>query len=273
MGKGLLCNRHPLLYLLSVTEKRACRFLRWYFGGRRYCRRKSIERLPFRIKAHESPLIRKLGNSDVRLQQNKITNLSIAMRHIDGIVIAPGETFSFFRLVGMATKAKGYKEGMVLRRGEARPGIGGGLCQLSNLIHWMVLHSPLTVVERHHHSFDPFPDEGRVLPFGSGATLFYNYKDYQFANNTPYTFQVCIGMTDTHLKGELRCSEEVPYTYHVYERNHEFLKIDSKCYRRNEILRDVIDKRTGKTVSAELVTSNFAEVKYALDPGSYTEVC
>ncbi len=44
----------------------------------------------------------------------------------------------------------------------------GGICQLSNLIHWMVLHSPLQVVERANHSFDPFPDEGRVLPLVLG---------------------------------------------------------------------------------------------------------
>lgn len=46
--------------------------------------------------------------------------------------------------------------------GEARSGIGGGICQLSNLIHWMAIHSPLVVVERSNHSFDPFPNEGWV---------------------------------------------------------------------------------------------------------------
>ena len=50
--------------------------------------------------------------------------------------------------------------------GEVKTSIGGGICQLANLLYWMALHTPLEVIERHHHSFDPFPDSGRTLPFG-----------------------------------------------------------------------------------------------------------
>ena len=50
--------------------------------------------------------------------------------------------------------------------------MGGGLCQLANLLYWMALHTPLAVVERHHHSFDPFPDENRTLPSGRAAVSF-----------------------------------------------------------------------------------------------------
>ena len=45
---------------------------------------------------------------------------------------------------------------------------GGGLCQLSNLIYWMTLHTPLTITERYRHSYDVFPDSNRTQPFGSG---------------------------------------------------------------------------------------------------------
>lgn len=51
-------------------------------------------------------------------------------------------------------------------------GIGGGISQISNSIHWLVLHSELQLVERANHSFDPFADDGQVLPFGSGAAVF-----------------------------------------------------------------------------------------------------
>jgi vancomycin resistance protein VanW len=132
------------------------------------------ETLPFTIKRHQSLLRRKLGASDPQLQENKITNLSIAIKHINGIVIQPGETFSFWNLVGKPTKEKGYIEGLLLSQGEVKTGVGGGLCQLANLLFWLALHSPLEISERHHHSFDPFPDDHRVLPFGSGASVFYN---------------------------------------------------------------------------------------------------
>jgi VanW like protein len=68
-------------------------------------------------------------------------------------------------------RRKGYVDGMLLDNGEATAGVGGGICQLANLLHWMVLHSPLVITERSEHSFDPFPDNGRVLPWGVGCTI------------------------------------------------------------------------------------------------------
>ena len=60
---------------------------------------------------------------------------------------------------------------MVLFLGQIGGDIGGGLCQLSNLIFWMTLHTPLTVTERYRHSHDVFPDANRTQPFGSGGHL------------------------------------------------------------------------------------------------------
>ncbi len=140
------------------------------------------ERLPYRYIKHTSKLIRRLGDSDLALQRNKVVNLRLAVDCMNGVSIGPGEYFSFCRLVGRPSARRGFVEGMELSFGEARSGIGGGICQLSNLIHWMALHSPLRVVERANHSFDPFPDEGRILPFGSGAAIFYNFIDLVLHN-------------------------------------------------------------------------------------------
>ncbi|WMJ72970.1 VanW family protein [Cytophagaceae bacterium ABcell3] len=206
----------------------------------------------------------------MQLQVNKVTNLKIAIQNIDGIVIKPQETFSFCKLVGLPTKGKGYLPGMELSFGKAKPGIGGGICQISNLIHWLVIHSPLTVTERYHHSFDPFPDDGRVLPFGSGATVFYNYRDYQFTNNTDHVFQINLWMSEKCLEGELRIDTELDYAYHVFEKGHKFVKIGNDFFRKNEIWREKILKfRSGKVVSTELITKNFARVTYT--PENYIE--
>lgn len=265
VAKKLWCQKHPIFYFLSVWEKRMKRYFSWYKNHQKYVKTYSTDPLNYRVKLHKSLLLRKLGNSDMALQHNKVVNLKIAIKKIDGIIIKPGETFSFWKLVGLPTKRKGYVEGMLLSRGKVMVGIGGGLCQLANLLHWMVLHSPLTITERYHHGFDPFPDNGRVLPFGSGATVFYNYVDYQFTNNTPCSFQIKLWLTDKHLKGELLCDHELSHSYHILEKNHQFIKQDNKLYRSNEIWRDVIDKRTGNIKHSEHVTSNFAEVKYPLD--------
>jgi vancomycin resistance protein VanW len=268
--RKLLSQRHPLLYFFAVWTRRLRRYGDWYFDSKKYARQRTTEKLAFRIKKHQSVLLKKLGESDMQLQVNKVTNLNIATKQIDGVIIRPGETFSFCKLVGLPTKRKGYLLGMELTFGEARAGIGGGICQISNLIHWLVIHSPLTVTERYHHSFDPFPDDGRVLPFGSGATVFYNYRDYQFTNNTDHTFQINLWFTDKCLEGELRIDNELNYAYHVIEKDHQFLKIDGQYYRKNEIWRDKILKfKSGQIVETELITKNFARVTYT--PDSFIE--
>lgn len=196
------------------------------------------------------------------LQENKVVNLGLALKKIDGITIKPGETFSFWALIGKPTARKGYVEGMLLSQGEVKTGIGGGLCQLANLLFWLALHTPLEIKERHHHSFDPFPDDRRVLPFGSGASVFYNYIDLQFKNPTPFTFQFNVWLTPQHLKGIVRSDGELAHSYHVIEKNHTFHKIADKHYRENEIWKKTIDKRTGNLVNEDLVIHNFSEVKY-----------
>ena len=133
------------------------------------------------------------------------------------------------------------------------------------------MHSPLTVTERYHHSFDPFPDDGRVLPFGSGATVFYNYRDYQLTNNTEHTFQINLWLSEKCLEGEIRINEELDYAYHVFEKDHQFLKIGDVFYRKNEIWRNKILKfRGGEVIDTELITKNFARVAYT--PTEYIEV-
>lgn len=91
--------------------------------------------------------------------------------------------------------------------GQSAAGIAGGMCQFTNLIHWMVLHTPLEIVEHHHHDdLDLFPDFHRQIPFGTGTSIFYNYLDYRFRNPTDSTYQLLVWTTDTHLCGELRRS-------------------------------------------------------------------
>lgn len=268
--RKLLSQRHPIFYFLSVWLRRFQRYKKWYFSDVKFAHRKVTEQFPIRVKKHQSILIRKLGNSDVTLQLNKIQNLKIAIQKIDGIIIQPGETFSFCKLVGRPTAKKGYLLGMELSFGKARPGIGGGICQIANMLHWLVLHSSLSIVEKSNHSFDPFPDEGRTLPFGSGAAIFYNYIDFQFKNEAQQPFQIVLKVTETHLEGELRALESLQHSYHIYEKKHRFLKKDTEYFRENEIWRNLIDKKTGNTIHAELLKKNFAKVVYV--PENFVEI-
>jgi len=212
------------------------------------------------IARHQSVLRRKLGDSDPRLQENKITNLKQAVERLNGIVIKPNGIFSFWNAIGKPTYKDGYVDGMLLSNGKVIEGVGGGLCQLSNFLFWIFLHIPARIIERHHHSRDVFPDSGRVLPFGSGATVMYNFIDLKIRNEFEYPVQLKIWITDNYLKGNIVAPCFMPQKFHIVEKNHCFAKKGGNIFRYNEIFRET--KINGKLINVEKITTNFSPVLY-----------
>jgi len=97
--------------------------------------------------------------------------------------------------------------------------------------------------------------------------VFYNYVDLRLRNPTSLTFQLALRVTDEHLHGELRADRRWPCSFHVEERDHRFVRgDDGRIFRENELWRRTVDRRTGETVSFELITRNHAEVGYGVDP-------
>lgn len=263
MSRKLFCEISPLTYKISTFKCRSIRHIQNWWGRRRLATTKQEELLPFVIYKHNSLIRRRLGNTQMELQENKAVNLSISTPKVNGVLIRPGETFSFWHLVGSVTAAKGYKEGVTIANAHTRPGIGGGLCQFTNLIHWMVLHTPLTITEHHHHEgLDLFPDYNRQVPFGTGTSIVYNYLDYRFKNETDVTYQLITYVTDTHLCGELRASAPLPVKYHISTENEHFVRVEDAVYRRGQVYRTCIDKTTGNILSREQIRDNNARVMY-----------
>lgn len=234
----------------------------WIFGDEKYAKKKDSKSYPYISFGHSSPLLRKLKDVDMFLQYNKIINLKLAVKKINHIIVQPGETFSYWRLIGKPTKRKGYREGMILFNGTVKAGIGGGLCQLSNLIYWMTIHTPLTVIERYRHSYDVFPDINRTQPFGSGATRVYNYRDLMIRNDTSSPVQLNLWLTDTTLYGNWRTTIKPMETYLVYEKEHVMKQeLFGKYSRHNYIYRKIIDLN-GNEIADEYVTENHALMMY-----------
>jgi len=254
--------RSPLRRRLGRFFYRWKRRFKWIFGKQKFARQreKPLEVLVFQ---HKTPLLRRLKNVDMYLQHNKVTNLRLAAAEIDGLVLRPGETFSFWKTVGNPTARRGYLEGLVLENGKAGKGIGGGLCQMGNLLYWMTLHSPLTVTERWRHSYDVFPDEARTLPFGSGATLAYNYIDLQLRNDTAQPFQLRVWLSETHLHGEIRSAVPPTERYEVFESGH-FIRHEpwGGYSRHNHIARRIFSVATDTLLREEPVTENHALMMY-----------
>lgn len=237
------------------------RKLDWWFGNKKYARSKSDAYSNHVVFEHKSIVMRQLQNVDMQLQQNKFTNLRLAIAPLDGIVIRPGETFSIWRLVGRPTASKGYLDGLILRNGQVTKGTAGGLCQLGNLLFWIFAHSPLTITERYRHGFDVFPDVHRTIPFGAGATLSYNYIDLQVKNNTSNTFTINLWLDDKDLHGKLWSETKVEDTYDVEERNHY---IDHQIWggyaRHNQIFQ--IIKHPDGSAEERLLVENHAIMMY-----------
>lgn len=264
MGKRkLFCELCPLTYKISVLKCCTVRRIKDFFSRERFAKTKSCDKLPVLIYKHQSLIRRTLGNVDPVLQENKAVNLAISAPKVSGIVVEPGETFSFWHLVGACRAKDGYKEGLIISAGKTSKGVGGGMCQFTNLIHWMVLHTPLTITEQHHHDrFDLFPDFGRKVPFGTGTSIMYNYLDYRFKNTTSQPWQIIVYTDNEYLHGEIRTSKPLDIKYHIHIKNERFVNEGEDVYRLGSVYRDAIDKHSGNLISSELIRENHAMVMY-----------
>ena len=254
--------RSALRLKLGTAYYSLARYMLWIKLRRQFSVKRSEKFLPSLYFEHKTILLRKLKDVDMQLQHNKITNLKIAAECLNKITVYPGEIFSFWYLIKKPTANRGFVEGMVLKNGTVDKDIGGGLCQLSNLIFWLTLHTSLTIIERHRHGYDVFPDSNRTQPFGSGATCYYPHGDLMIKNETDKTFQLLITVGEEYLHGQWRCDVPSNCTYNIVERNHIMKSEYWGGYsRHNELYRQTFDL-SGNMLCEELVVKNSAIMMY-----------
>lgn len=258
----LFCDINPTCYAISEQKGIIIRHIRNLINKTNYAEIRSEKKLPNLVYSQSSHLIKRAPGIDITLQINKAVNIRLACKKINGLIIHPEETFSFWHTVGKTTKRRGYKDGRVIVQGKLIPGIGGGLCNLSNTIHRTVLHSPLEVTEFHTHSDALAPDEGKRVPFSSGTSVNYNYIDYRFKNNTEQDVQLLAWCDDDNLYVELRSEKEFSNTYKLSEEDHHFRKEKDKYFRVSKIYKNVYDRSTEELVKKELVLDNHSEVMF-----------
>lgn len=237
------------------------RKLKWYTGPEKYGKVRNDTHFEHAVFHHKSMILRPLKDVDMYLQENKRTNLQLAIQHLNNVVLEPGQTFSIWRLVGRPSKRKGYLDGLVLKQGNIDKDTGGGLCQLGNLLFWIFAHSELTIKERYRHGFDVFPDVNRKVPFGAGATLAYNYIDLQVKNETKNTFQIKLWLDNTHLHGELFSKNKVHSTFTVEERDHIMKQQTWGGYTRHNRIIQI--ETTENETTEKLLVENHAIMMYS----------
>ena len=117
MARKLFCQLSPFCYRISVEKEIMLRNLRDLISPVRFAEHREEEPLPALIKGHRSPMLRQLAGVDMQLQYNKETNLRLAGERIHGLIIEPGQTFSFWHTVGRTTARKGYLPGLTIGAG------------------------------------------------------------------------------------------------------------------------------------------------------------
>ena len=247
--RKLFCDINPTCYAISMKKENYKRYLKDAVSGEKFAHTLQAEPLPVLVSSHASKLIKTGPGIDRTLQENKAVNIELACACLNGLIIHPGEVFSFWRLVGKTTEKRGYKNGRVIIGNKIVPGLGGGLCNLGHTIHRIVLHSPLEVTEFHSHSDALGPDEGPRVPFGTGTSICYNHIDFRFRNTTDQDVQLIAYCQDGKLFAELRSRREFPWRYTL-------------ACRRSQIYRETIEKATGETVRRELIFNNHSEVMF-----------
>lgn len=108
---------------------------------------------------------------------SRAVNVFLAASRINGVVIQPGENFSFNRAILPRTAANGYVDGYVIMGNRFVPGMGGGICQVSSTLYAAMVSANLPATERHPHSLSV-----DYIPSGLDATIFGNTLDLKFTN-------------------------------------------------------------------------------------------
>ena len=116
----------------------------------------------------------------------RTTNLKIAVSKLNGVVVMPGETFSYNKTLGKRTSEAGYKDAAGYAGGKVVPMTGGGICQISSTLYDAVVLANLEIVERHNHAFTT-----SYIGAGKDATVVYGALDFKFKNtrNFPVTIK------------------------------------------------------------------------------------
>jgi len=114
--------------------------------------------------------------------QGRINNIKTAADKLRGILVAPGETFSFNKALGEVSAATGYDKAWIIKEGRTVLGTGGGVCQVSTTVFRAAFNAGLEILERTAHAYRVHYYEP---PIGFDATVYDPSPDLVFKNDTP----------------------------------------------------------------------------------------
>lgn len=195
-----------------------------------------------------------LGEHQTRHTSNESrnTNLRLACQAIDGLVLDPGEVFSFNQVVGERTTAKGYKSAPSDSSPTAESTLGGGISQVSSTLYYATLLSDLDIVSRTANKIVP-----NYIDYGMDAAVSWNHYDFQFRNNQSYPIQIRAEVSGGYVKIRILGTEERDYyimmdytvsqTYQPETEYKEFAFDNEEGYRDGDVIQEGVSGYLIKT--------------------------
>lgn len=155
-----------------------------------------------------------LGSFSTKYDETNVprsNNLKLATSKLDGVVVMPGEVFSYNKTLGKRTAEAGYEYANGFAGGKVVPMLAGGICQISSTLYDAVLYANLNIVERHNHMF-----QAQYVEPGKDATVVYGSLDFKFENTRSYPIMIKAsargGLADIKIYG---IREEVEYEVEI----------------------------------------------------------
>ena len=146
------------------------------------------------------------------INANRTKNLTLACEAINGLILNPGDEFSFNNVVGERTAAKGYLPATVYNGGQSVEELGGGVCQVASTLYYCTLHLDLEQVHREPHVYVV-----TYVPKGMDATVYWGQIDYKFKNTLDFPIRILANTDDGCVNITFQGSEQLDYSVKMEE--------------------------------------------------------
>lgn len=263
MPRKRLTQILPFLLPIRIWQRNLFSGIKMRFDKNKYSK-KFGEPLKYEVCGIKTLIVNENSGHDIIYQHNKAHNLKITAKTMDGLLIRPGETFSFSLLSKNSRKYGRLKDGLILVDGKIKAQKGGGTCHLSNMLYQMFLMSPLTVTERHSHKVKSFPDPDGSDTDGIDATICEGWLDLQVKNNTYDIFQIKISFDDKYMCGKILSNCQFNTEYKIINENTRYLNEGGNIYKYTTVSRVKTDKLRKKEIETEKLYDEKILIAYRL---------
>lgn len=263
MPRKRITEVFPWLLPLRRKQRTLFFYTQMRFDKNRYAKKQEPSLLYYRLFISNCLMRNTDTGFDMLYQENKIHNLKLAATKLNGLIIEPRETFSFWLCMKNADKEIPYKDGLSEVDGHLVIEYGGGLCMISNLLCWLFLHTPLTITERHGHGKKDFPEPPSDAPMGVDTTVAEGWLDFKVTNQTDQRAQLSLTFDKDNIIGAVYMECDPNRKWKVINKDLLYYRTQGKVYKEVDVVQQVYDNQ-GFLLSEKTAYRNLCEIGYVL---------